>query len=120
MNFAKDRRFIEALEVALTSVPEDVAAKIRDIAAMPATDVAEIVEFVERHAPFHTTKDEVLVYLQDRSRRLLCELFAKRWRLGDGWLSAGECKRALFLELDPLSIQMSLEFAKVFVPSGIG
>ncbi len=27
MNFAKDKRFVEALDVALTSVPEEIAAK---------------------------------------------------------------------------------------------
>ena len=120
MNFAMDNRFIKALDVALKSIPEEIAAKIKDIAAMPANEVTELVDFAKRYAHLDATKDEALVFLQDRSRRLLAQLFAKRWRLGDGWLSAAECKRALFFELDPLSIQMSMEFGRVFVPSVLG
>ncbi|MBY3176546.1 hypothetical protein HFO27_18155 [Rhizobium leguminosarum] len=120
MNFAKDNRFIEALDVAQTSVPEEIAAEIRDIAAMPVSEAAGLVDFARRYAHHDTTKHEALVFLQDRSRRLLSALFAKRWRLGDGWLSAEQCKRALFLELDPLSIQMSMEFGRIFIPQKSG
>ncbi|MBB4291421.1 pellino protein [Rhizobium leguminosarum] len=116
MNFAKDKRFLEALDVARTSVPEEIAAKIRDIAGMPANEADGLVGFAIRYAHDDATKHESLVFLQDRGRRLLSELFAKRWRLVDGWLSAEECKRALFLELDPLSIQMSMEFGRLFIP----
>lgn len=116
MNFAKDHRFIEALDAALTSLSEDVAAKIKDIATMPTIEAAELGEFAERYASRHTTKDEALSFLQECSRRLLSELFAKRWRLRDGWLSADECKRTLFLQLDPLAIAMRGEFAARYLP----
>ncbi|MGM4909360.1 hypothetical protein [Rhizobium sp. 768_B6_N1_8] len=120
MNFWKDKRFIEALEFALKSVPEEIVAKINDIAAMPASEAAQLVDFARRYAHLDVTKDEALVFLQDGSRRLLSHLFAKRWRLDDGWLSAEECKRSLFLELDPLSIKMSMEFGRLFVPPKSG
>ncbi|MBY3355153.1 hypothetical protein [Rhizobium laguerreae] len=120
MNFAKDKRFIEALDAAISSVPEEIATKIRDIAEMPASEAAGLVDFARRCAHYDATEDEAMVFLQDRSRRLLSELFATRWRLVDGWLSAEERKRALFLELDPLSIQMSMEFGRIFAPPGLG
>ncbi len=116
MNFAKDRRFTEALHNALTSVPDEIAAKITDIAAMPATEAADLMEFAGRYADHTATKDQAFSFLQDQSHRLVSELFARRWRLGDGWLSAVECKSALFFELDPLSIQMSVEFCRRFNP----
>ncbi|KQV82694.1 hypothetical protein [Rhizobium sp. Root1220] len=120
MNFAEDERFIEALDAAISSVPEDIAAKIRDIAAMPANEAAGLVGFARRNVHPNATRHEALVFLQDRSRRLLSELFAKRWRLGDGWLSAEESRRALFLELEPLSIQMSMEFGRIVIPQELG
>ncbi|MBX4962143.1 hypothetical protein [Rhizobium binae] len=120
MNFWEDKRFIEALEFALKSIPEEIVTKINDIAAMPASEVMELVDFAKQYAHLDVTKDEALVFLQDASRRLLSHLFAKRWRLYDGWLSAEECKRSLFLELDPLSIQMSMEFGRRFVPPRSG
>lgn len=116
MNFAKDHRFIEALDAALTSLPEDIAATIKDIATMPTLEAAGLGEFAEQYASLHTTKDEALSFFQERSRRLLGELFAKRWRLRDGWLSVDECKRTLFLQLDPLAIAMRGEFAARYLP----
>lgn len=120
MNFTGDKRFIEALDAAISSVPEDIAAKIKDIAEMPAKEAAGLVDFAKRYAHHDATRHDALVFLQGRSRLLLSELFAKRWRLGDGWLSAEEGRRALFLELDPLSIQMSMEFGRIFVSRELG
>lgn len=120
MNFAKDKRFSEALDATISSMPEEIAAKITDIAEMSANEAAGLVDFARRYAHHDATRYEALIFLQDRSRRLLSELFAKRWRLGDGWLSLEESKRALFLELDPLSIQMSMEFGKVVIPQELG
>ncbi len=116
MNFAKNRRFTKALHVALTSVPDEIAAKIKDILALPANEVDGLVEFARHYAHYSATKDEALSFLQDQSHRLVSELFARRWRLGDGWLSAKKSERALFFELDPLSIQMSVEFCRRFNP----
>ncbi|UIK09743.1 hypothetical protein LZK80_17360 [Rhizobium leguminosarum] len=62
MNFAKDNRFIEALDVAQTSVPEEIAAEIRDIAAMPASEAAGLVDFARRYAHHDATKHEALVF----------------------------------------------------------
>ncbi|WP_027684139.1 hypothetical protein [Rhizobium leguminosarum] len=120
MNFTTDKRFIEALYAAISCMPEDIAAKIKDIAEMPASEAAGLVDFAKRYAHRDATRHEALVFLQDRSRRLLSDLFAKRWRLGDGWLSAEESRRALFLELDPLSIQMSVEFGRIVIPRKLG
>lgn len=120
MNFTKDKRFIEALYAAISCMPEDITAKIKDIAEMPANETAGLVDFAKRYAHRDATRDEAMVFLQDRSRRLLSDLFAKRWRMGDGWLSLEESKRALFLELDPLSIQMSVEFARIVIPRELG
>ncbi|TAX97709.1 hypothetical protein ELH94_14880 [Rhizobium leguminosarum] len=120
MNFSKDKRFIEALCDAISCIPEDITAKIKDIAEMPASEAAGLVDFTKRYADWDATRDEALVFLQDRSRRLLSDLFAKRWRLGDGWLSADESRRALFFELDPLSIQMSVDFGRIVIPRKLG
>jgi len=57
MNFCKDKRFIEALEIALKSIPEEIAAKINDIAAMPASEVMELMDFAKRYAHLDVTKD---------------------------------------------------------------
>jgi len=120
MDFTKDKRFIEALDAAIASVPEDIAAKIKDIAEMPTNEAAGLVDFAKRYAYRDATRHEALVFLQDRSRRLLSDLFARRWRLGDGWLSAEESRCTLFLELDPLSIQMSMEFDRIVIPQELG
>ncbi len=116
MNFADDKRLADALDRALASVPEEIAAKIRDILALPANEVDGLVEFARQYSHYSATADEALSFLQDQSHRLVSELFARRWRLGDGWLSGEECERALFFELDPLSIQMSVEFCRRFNP----
>ncbi|MBY5539217.1 hypothetical protein HFO60_03995 [Rhizobium leguminosarum] len=120
MNFAKDNRFIEALYAAISCMPKEIAMKIKDIAVMPGNEAAGLVDFARRYTHQDATRQEALLFLQDRSRRLLSDLFAKRWRLGDGWLSAEESRRALFLELDPLSIQMSMDFGRIVAPRRLG
>ncbi|ANM11369.1 MULTISPECIES: hypothetical protein [unclassified Rhizobium] len=120
MNFTRDKRYVEALYAAISRMPEDIATKIKDIAEMPTNEAAGLVDFAKRYAHRDATRHEALVFLQDRSRRLLSDLFAKRWRMGDGWLSFEESKHALLLELDPLSIQMSMEFGTIVIPRKLG
>ncbi|PDT10006.1 hypothetical protein CO655_15535 [Rhizobium sp. M1] len=44
------------------------------------------------------------------------ELFYKFWRLGDGWLSRSEAKRALEIFNDPLAIAMRKAVAARLYP----
>jgi len=120
MNFKTDKRFLKALDAAISTMPEDIEAEIKEIAEMPSNEASGLVDFAKRYAHHDATRHEAVIFLQERGQRLLSRLFTKRWRLDDGWLSEKEGRLALFLELDPLAIQMSMEFARIVIPREAG
>lgn len=116
IDFTKDHRFDAACNEALASVPDDIATEIMRLATVSEQDINEWLEFAEKHAPTPKTKDDALKSLHFWARYGLDRLFHKRWRLNDGWLSADESKRTLFIPHDPVAIYMRCEFMSRYMP----
>lgn len=117
IDFTKDRRFVSARDIALASVPDDIAEKIEARAVITEESIIEWLDVANQHAPTTKTREDALKSLRFWSRYKLDCLFYRRWRLGDGWLSAVDAKRTLLIEHDPLVLNMSHQFAARYLPT---
>ncbi|MBY2994473.1 hypothetical protein ELI49_24335 [Rhizobium ruizarguesonis] len=116
IDFTEDRRFTIARDIALASVPDDVAERLEASAVITEESIVEWLEVAATHAPTTKTRDDALKSLRFWSRWNLNQLFFRRWRLHDGWLSGREAERTLLIEHDSLSLNMAGEFAARYLP----
>ena len=118
MEFQADRRFAAAVERASNDIPDDIREEVDRLATITDKDVdtalAESVAYYEersKHGPnirnyAFATNEQARKGVEARRRNELEWLFIRRWRLGDGWLSAEQAKRALEIFHDPLAEAM--------------
>ncbi|QFY63537.1 hypothetical protein FZ934_25175 (plasmid) [Rhizobium grahamii] len=116
IDFTADRRFTVALHVALASVPDDIAERLKGSGIITEESIVEWLEVAAKHAPTTKTRDDALKSLRFWSRWNLDQIFLRRWRLNDGWLSVQEVERTLLIEHDAVSINMVSEFAAWYLP----
>ncbi|MGO8005020.1 hypothetical protein [Rhizobium ruizarguesonis] len=116
IDFTQDRRFTLARDIALATVPDGIAQKIKATATISEESIQEWLDQVNPRAPTTKTRQDALKSLQFWSLRSLDGLFYRRWRLNDGWLEGDEARRALAIEYDPLSLNMRREFAARYLP----
>lgn len=116
IDFTQDRRFTRARDVALASVPVDIAERLKVAGVITEESIVEWLEVAAKHAPTTKTRDDALKSLRLWSRWNLDQIFLRRWRLQDGWLSAEEVERTLQIEHDAVSINMVTEFAARYLP----
>jgi pellino protein len=116
IDFTVDHRFVAACNTALASVPNDIAAEIKGLATVSEEDINEWLELVNKRAPTPKTRADALKSLHFWACHGLDGIFHRQWRLSDGWLSAEEKKRTLFIQHDPVAINMRCEFMSRYLP----
>lgn len=120
LEFEGDPRFTGAVEQALLSVPDDIAAEIDRLATITDADVKAAMA---RSAAFHdemqaryggtkailrppNTPEQARRSVEGGRVHELDWVFFRRWRLSNGWLTLEEAKRALGIFHDPLGMKM--------------
>jgi pellino protein len=116
IDFTLDGRFLSALELAVATVPADVATAIEDAVTISERDIDDWLGSPKRHRNGPKTRKDAVKVLQYGAQRELYDIFVRRWRLSDGWLLAEEAKRGLSIQLDPLATHMCVAFASMFLP----
>ena len=116
LDFTLDRRFLRALELAVASVPADVATAIDRAVTITDGDIDNWLGMRETHRNRLWTRNDALRALQGVAQIDLADIFVGRWRLSDGWLSVDEAKRGLSIKLDPLAVHMCIAFAAMYLP----
>ncbi|MDM9628563.1 hypothetical protein QTL95_21935 [Rhizobium sp. S152] len=116
MDFMNDRRFLRACEVAVTTVPHDVAEKIKQHAEIREEQIVEWLELAHRQPGISRNRDDALKSLRFWSGHILDGIFETYWRLADGWLSEAEAQRGLKLSFDTVAIGMRMAFAERYLP----
>lgn len=115
-DFTESRRFVEACEAAVANVPKDIAVEIRRMATFSEQDIEEWLEIARRHSPTPKKRDDALRSLRFWSCFGVDRVFAKRWRLDEGWLSVEESKRTLSFQFDLVALHMRQKFARRYMP----
>lgn len=116
LDFTSDRRFLRACGVAVATVPEDIAEKIKKHAEIREEQIVEWLELAHTQPGILRNRDDALKSLRFWSRHVLDGIFETHWRLADGWLSPTESQRGLQLRFDPLAMNMRMIFAERYLP----
>jgi hypothetical protein len=116
LGFTEDRRFLRACDIAVATVPEDIAEQIKRHAEIREEGIAEWLELANRSKERTKTRDDALKSLHLWSRLILDGIFERHWRLADGWLSPAEAQRGVQLRFDPLAMNMRMAFAERYLP----
>ncbi|MEP3332130.1 hypothetical protein [Sedimentitalea sp.] len=119
VDYASDSRFLDAVEKAVASVPDEVASEISKLIVITDDDIDALIN---RHAEMIDEAREKYgpkarlgeVPSQEQARRSIefsrrdemDWLFFRRWRIDDGWLSDKETSRAIEIFHDRLAISM--------------
>ena len=119
LNIANDPRFRNAIDRAVTTMPEDIRAELTRLVTISEADVAGNLaqrqadrrDLRTRHGPGRVmalplTADSVRKGLVFIRRHRLDWLFFENWRLAEGWLRPEKRKRALAIFHDPLTMTM--------------
>lgn len=130
LEFLRDERFLEAVQKATASIPDDIATEITELTEISDEHIDEriawheekLAEGREKYGP-KARLDEVPTRAQAQrslefSRRNAIDwVFFRRWRIDDGWLSPKEAKAALDIFHDRLAISMRRSVVKGLHPS---
>lgn len=119
LNFEKDPRFAAALTHAVATMPKDIEAEISRLVTVTRAEIEEemarheaiIAQTLKRNSsrlktPPALTPERAEKSLSFRRSSDLDDLFFRRWRLPDGWLSVDAAKSALNVFHDPLAKAM--------------
>ncbi|MBB3394211.1 hypothetical protein [Rhizobium sp. BK060] len=116
VDFTSDERFRRACDVALATIPSDIATEIDRVATIKEQDIIGWLAIPERYAREPKTRKDALEALQTWAQTDLDAIFVRRWRLSDGWLSADEANRGLAIQPDPVASKMRSVFAAKYLP----
>ncbi|RUM16837.1 hypothetical protein EFD56_21200 [Rhizobium phaseoli] len=116
IDFTIDKRFLRARDIALATVPEDIAIAIEKIAVIGEQDIAGWLAMIERAPSGTKTRSDALKNLRLWRESELDDLFHRRWRLADGWLTIEEARRGLRIKNDPVALNMRRAFAARYLP----
>ncbi|TBE93136.1 hypothetical protein ELG97_15065 [Rhizobium leguminosarum] len=116
LDFKSDRRFLRACDLAVATVPKDIAEKIKQHAEIREEQIVEWLELAHSAPGISRNRDDALKSLRFWSEHILDGIFETHWRLADGWLSPSESQRGLRLRFDPLAISMRMAFAERYLP----
>ncbi|KPH05026.1 DUF2442 domain-containing protein [Rhizobium acidisoli] len=117
LDFVSDARFVRAAFDAAAGVPDDIRSEIDAIVTSVNEETWTMrtpnVEKSDKSSPPPdaetvppATPADLRSMVDDSRCHRLNALFFRRWRLGDGWLSATEAKSALEIYHDALAISM--------------
>jgi len=116
IDFTVDKRFLEARDIALATIPEDIAAEIESITAITEQDIVEWLAMMARGSSSPQARAKAVKNLQLWTAFELDDLFHERWRYGDGWLSEEQARRGLTKKYDPVALNMRVAFAARYLP----
>lgn len=114
--FTGDRRFLRACDLAVATVPEEIAEKIKRHAEIREEQIIEWLDLAHSAPGISRNREDALKSLRFWSEHILDGIFETHWRLADGWLSPTESQRGLRLRFDPLAISMRMAFAERYLP----
>ena len=119
LDYASDSRFLDAVQKAVASVPDEVASEISKLTDITDSDInvlinrhAEMIdEAREKYGPNARlgevpSQERARQSLEFSRRNELDWLFFRRWRIDDGWLSDKEASRTIEIFHDRLAISM--------------
>lgn len=129
LEFRNDTRFLEAAQRAVATMPDDIAAEIFKLTAIGEDQIDEFItrhqdkvaEFRERYGPTARmseapSREQARRSLEFTCRNALDWVFFRRWRIGDGWLSAKGAEAALGIFHDRLAISMRRSVLQQLLP----
>lgn len=123
LDYAKDNRFLDAVHIAVATMPDEVASEISKLILISDDDISALIN---RHAEMIAEGREKYgpkarlgeVPSQERARRSLefsrrnelDWLFFRRWRIDEGWLSekSANCTVAIFHDRLAISMRKSV------------
>lgn len=119
LDYASDKRFLDAVHKAVASVPDEVASEISKLIVITDDDIGALInrhakmieEAREKYGPKSRlggipSQEQAQRSLEFSRRNELDWLFFRRWRIDDGWLSDKETSRAIEIFHDRLAISM--------------
>lgn len=119
LDIAKEARFVEAAQLAVKTVPDDIARSISELAVITDAEVDEniqqhevmIAQAREKYGPkarlgHVPSAEQSRRALEFRRKSDLDWVFFRRWRLEDGWLADAQAHAALEIFHDRLAILM--------------
>ncbi|MGO6808804.1 hypothetical protein ACCS61_14760 [Rhizobium ruizarguesonis] len=116
IDITRDKRFLRAADLAVTTVPPDIAAEIGRVTTITEEDIDNWLGIPERHRNGPKSRKDAVKALEFWARSDLDDTFVRRWRLSHGWLPPEEAARGLWIKLDPLAANMSSAFAALYLP----
>jgi hypothetical protein len=116
IDFTLDDRFIHASDLAIATLPQQIADEIEKVTTIAEQDVAEWLAFAKLHSPERKTRHDALKSLRFWCAFGLDGIFHRRWRLNDGWLDINEGSRAIHIPHDPVALNMRAVFAARYLP----
>ncbi|WP_211095323.1 hypothetical protein [Yoonia maricola] len=119
LDYTSDKRFLDSVQKAVASVPDEFASEISKLIVITDDDIdalinrhAEMIDQArEKYGPKARlgeipSHEQAQRSLEFSRRNELDWLFFRRWRIDDGWLSDKEASRAIEIFHDRLAISM--------------
>lgn len=119
LNYASDGRFLDAVQRAIASMPDEVASEISKLIVVADDDISALInrhaemiaEGREKYGPKARlgevpSQEQARRSLEFSRRNELDWLFFRHWRIDDGWLSEKAATCAVEIFHDRLAISM--------------
>lgn len=130
LEFLRDERFLDAVQIATATIPDDIAAEISELTEIREEHIDELIawheeklaEGREKYGPKARlgevpTRERAQRSLEFSRRNAIDWVFFRHWRIEDGWLSTTEAEAALGIFHDRLAISMRRSVIKDLHPS---
>lgn len=130
LDFQRDARFLNAVQKATATIPDDISAEILELTEISEEHIDELIalheaklaESREKYGPKARlgevpTRAQAQRSLEFSRGNALDWVFFRRWRIDDGWLSRKDSAAALDIFHDSLAISMRREVVKRLHPS---
>ncbi|MGC3936383.1 hypothetical protein ACOTTU_01105 [Roseobacter sp. EG26] len=130
LEFLRDERFLDAVQKAAATIPDDIAAEITKLTEISEEHIDELIAWHEeklaegrekygRKARLGEvpTRERAKSSLEFSRRNELDWVFFRRWRIDDGWLSTKNAEAALDIFHDRLAISIRRSVMKDLHPS---
>lgn len=130
LDFLRDERFLDAVQKATASIPDEITAEILELTEISEEHIDKLIawheeklaEMREKYGPKARldevpTREQAQRSLEFSRRNSIDWVFFRRWRMDDGWLSTKETEATLDIFHDRLAISMRRSVVKELHPS---
>jgi pellino protein len=130
LDFLRDKRFLDAVQKATVTIPEDIVAELSELTEISEEHIDELIawheeklaEGREKYGPKARlgevpTRARAQRSIEFSRRNAMDWVFFRRWRIDDGWLSKKEAEAALEIFHDRLATSMRRSVVKGLHPS---